>query len=137
MGEETSYDSALQTVNTSIMFLVLLVLGILLSLKGILLQRDSLCVLREGGDAEAPESPDLFQCGAGAISIGALGYFFVLALQGWNDACREGSAEAVRLSRMNLWASLLVLCAAVVRFWALNAARQGSEEVLPDEELPA
>ena len=136
MGEETSYDSALQTVNTSIMFLVLLVLGILLSLKGVLLQRDSLCVLREGGDAEAPESPELFQCAAGAISIGALGYFFTLALQGWNDACREGSARAETVSRTNLWASLLVLCAAILRLWALRA---GQEVELPqvEEDLPA
>ena len=137
MAEETSYDAALETVNTSIVFLVLLILSILLSLKVALMQRDSLCILKEGGDTECLESPDLFQCGAGAISIGALGYFFTLALRGWNDACREGSAEAVCLARMNLWASLLVLAAAVVRLLALDAARRNGETPALDEELPA
>ena len=122
MADETLYDSALETVNTSIMFLVLLVLGILLSLKSVLLQRESLFP---------------FQRASGAIAIGALGYFFTLALRGQSDACRTGSRESIRLSQVNLWASLFVLAAAILRFWALNAAQQGEDEVLPDEELPA
>ena len=137
MADETLYDSALETVNTSIMFLVLLVLGILLSLKSVLLQRESLCTAREGGNTDCLEAPFPFQRASGAIAIGALGYFFTLALRGQSDACRTGSRDSIRLSQVNLWASLVVLAAAILRFWALNAAQQGEDEVLPDEELPA
>lgn len=129
--------SALNTVNTSIMFLVLLVLSILLSLKAVLMQRDALCATAAGRDTESLPSPLPFQCISGAIAIGALGYFFSLALMAWRDACQEDSAEAVCLSRVNLWASLFVLAASVLRFLALTAAKQGSEEFSMDDELPA
>lgn len=137
MSEETSYETALDTINTSILFLILLVLGILLSLKSVLLQRESLCTAMEGGDADCVASPHPFQCVAGAITVGALGYFFTLALRAWDDACRSGDQRAVCLARVNLWASLFVLCAAILRFLALKAA-QGTEEAFSlDEELPA
>ena len=136
MTEEALDRKDLDTLNTSLMFLLLLVFAILLSLAGLLRQKRSLCTLLEGGNARVCPSPYPFQRAAGAISIGALGFFFTLALEGWNEACREGTAEAERISRVNLWASLFALCAAILRLWALDA---GQEAILPavEEDLPA
>lgn len=128
--------SALQTVNTSIMFLILLVLSILLSLKAVLLQREELCASLEGGDTGALPSPFPLQKASGGIAIGALGYFFVLALRAWDEAVEAGDPKEVCLTRVNLWASLFVLSAAILRFLALNA-RQDAAEAALDEELPA
>lgn len=130
-------NSALKTLNTSIMFLILLVLSILLSLKAVLTQREVLCAAGEGGDTEGLPSPFPFQRAAGAIAIGALGYFFVLSLRAWNEAVEKKGAEEVCLARVNLWASLFVLSAAILRLLTLNAARQGSEGTSLDEDLPA
>ena len=137
MSEETSYECALDTLNTAILFLILLVLGILLSLKSVLTQRESLCTIMEGVETDCLESPYPFQCAAGAITIGALGYFFTLALQSWNDACRSGDERAICLARMSLWAAVFVLCAAILRFLALKAVQQSPEGPSLDEELPA
>ena len=123
-------NSALKTLNTSIMFLILLVLSILLSLKAVLTQREVLCAAGSGGDTEGLPSPFPFQRAAGAIAIGALGYFFVLALRAWNEAVKEKGAEEVCLARVNLWASLFVFLAALLRLDDLLGTRDASGEVI-------
>ena len=52
---------------------------------------------------------------AGALAAGALGFFFALALESLDKARRGEDAAALRSARVNAWASLLVLAAALVR----------------------
>ena len=66
---------------------------------------------------------------AGAMVIGSLGFFLCLALRAWEDA-RSGTEAACRSASANLWASLFVLLAALLRFLDLRnqtAEQDGSE----------
>ena len=122
MAEETPGPADLELVNCSVTFLLLIILAVLLSLAG------------EATD-RCPD-PYPLQRAAGAISVGALGFFFTLALRGWNTARAGDSPWVLHLSHVNLWASLLVLAAAILRLWALDAARN-TEEPSEEADLPA
>lgn len=115
----------LREVDTSLMFLTLLVLSVCLSWRGVVIQREGLCRLIAGTAEEVPD-PRRLRLTAGAVVVGALTYFFSLALKTW-----EGSPTPS--ARLNLWASLFVLAAAVLRLYDLVALQPGAgEEPLPD-----
>lgn len=132
MGAQSPCPSGLKTLNATLLFMLLLVLAVLLSLESLLRQRRLLRDPAAGGE----EGIFPLRLGSGAISLGALGFFFTLALAGWQEACQSGSAVEKKLSQVNLWASLLALAAAILRLWALDA---GWRITLPEEEeeLPA
>lgn len=136
MDETAAYEDALGSVNDSIRFLLLFVLAVLLSLAGLLRQRQRICAALRGENPERCPSPYPLQHVAGAINVGGLVFFFLLALRGWNEARCGPSRESEALSRVNLWASLLVLAAAVLRLLALDASQD--REILDlDNDLPA
>ena len=98
--------------------LVLLLFALLLSLQAVRLQRDSLDA-RSGEAASAPEITGLRRA-AGALVLPPLAFFFRLALETWRSAPDpEGSA------RINAWASLLVLAAALLRYYDLTVIQPG------------
>lgn len=136
MADQTADPQAMELVNSSIRFLLLLILATLLSLAGLLRQRERLRADDPGEAAGPCGDPYPLQRAAGAITVGALGFFFTLALRGWADARKAGPGRGLRTARVNLWASLLVLAAAVLRLLALDAAHD--PEGLPQEaDLPA
>lgn len=136
MDEKAAYEDALGSVNDSLRFLVLFVLSILLSLAGLLRQRQRICAALQGDDPSCCPSPYPLQHAAGAINVGGLTFFFLLTLQNWSESRLDASGEGESLARMNLWASLLVLAASVIRLLALDAAR-GQETLSLDNDLPA
>lgn len=136
MGSE-ELETALETVEVSAKFLLLFILGLFLSLHSILLQRRQLCLTLEGGDPEGLPSPFPFQHAAGAITLGGTGFFFQLTLRAYRTALDSGSRQAICLLRWNLLASALILIAAAVRLWALEAGQGQAAASLAGEESEA
>ena len=94
-------------------------------------QRRGLCLTLAGEEEQAAALPDVLPARrtAGAMVIGSLGFFLCLALRAWEDA-RSGTEAACRSASANLWASLFVLLAALLRFLDLRnqaAGQDGSE----------
>ena len=117
----------LRTADTSLAFLVLLILSICLSWKGTAIQRDGLCRILRG---EEEEVPDVFSIRlvASALVVGCLAYFFGLALDTWEES-RSGDCAARGSADRNAWASLFVLAAALIRLCDLILTRcQSGEE---------
>lgn len=137
MGQQRdrqALEGQLAAVEESLGFLVLLILSILLSFSGVLLQRRQLACAVAGEAEAAAAVPDPYplRCGASALVVGCLGYFFAQALEGWRSA-QQGSASARQSAARNLWAALFVLAAALIRLYDLNLSRSPSGE---DDALP-
>lgn len=127
--EETALRKALDALDTSAFFLLCVLASVCLSLRVLALQRRQLL----GADGKG-EDPFPLQLGASALALGALGYFFSLALERLAGVGPEDGAEC-RSARVNALASALVLAAALLRLGDLleNRGRESPE----DEELPA
>ncbi len=122
----------LADVDASLYFLLLLILSVCLSWGAAAIQRQGLCRVLKG---EARELPDVFplRLAASALVVGALTFFFGLALKGWGEA-DPVDPSACRSAGIDLWASLFVLAAALLRLSAL-AESQGQAPAL-DQDLP-
>ena len=138
--DRSELESALGTVNCSIKFLLLFILGLLLSFYAILIQRRQLYLSLEGASTDSTPSPYPFQHAAGGITLGGLVYFFLLARQTYCDAQSGGDSASECLARWNLLASALVLIASAIRLWALEQGQGRATDALiqaENEELPA
>lgn len=127
----------LRTTDTSLAFLVLLILSVCLSWKGTAIQRQGLCDIILGKRSDVP---DVFpiRLVASALVIGALTFFFGLALDTWEET-RDQDQTARCSADRNAWASLFVLAAALIRLYDLNFVRRCGEtsqaaesEILPE-----
>ena len=107
----------LGTVDTSLGFLLLIVAATLLSLWAVVLQRRGLCRAICGAEDCEP-LPPLYPIRhkASAIIVGSLGFFLCLALTTLQEARQGDDWVAEESARTNLWASLLVLLAALLRY---------------------
>lgn len=131
-------------VDDSLGFLLILIAAVLLSFCGTALQRKGLCLTIRGETAAAETLPDVYPIRrtAGAMVVGALGFFLCLALNTWEQARAGTDPVACRSARTNLWASLFVLAAAVLRFQDLDFVKRcGGQARTPaqteDSTLPA
>lgn len=111
----------LGTVNQSLFYLILIVLSVLLSLQSVLIQREQL----EQALAKKPQTtaaPDVFPLKfiASLLAMSALGFFFCLALRTCREVSQGTDWAAQKSAGMNVWASLFVLSAALIRFYDLN-----------------
>lgn len=115
MEEREGLCEELGTVDTALDFLAVIVISVLLSLWATLRQRQALCLTLQGEDAAAGEVGEVYpiRAVAGALVLGALGYFFWLAARIWLDAGENDERDS---ARANLWASALVLAAAIIRW---------------------
>ena len=117
-GLDAEGTAAWDTLSTVAVSLVLLLFALLLSLRAVRLQRDSLAA-RSGEAASTPEITGLRRA-AGALVLPPLTFFFRLALEtGRSAPDPEGSAG------INAWASLLVLAAALLRYYDLTVIQPG------------
>ncbi|MDE7171468.1 MAG: hypothetical protein K2O11_06290, partial [Oscillospiraceae bacterium] len=57
---------------------------------------------------------------ASVLVVSALGFFFCLALRTCRDASQGEDPAAQKSAGMNLWASLFVFAAALIRLYDLN-----------------
>lgn len=113
-GEAEARD----TLNTVLVCLSLLLFTLLLSCRAARLQRDSMSACSGGGDGALLEIGGL-RCAAGALVLPPLAFFFKLALETWRSAQDLGDAAGCSAG-INVWASLLVLAAALLRYWDLT-----------------
>lgn len=127
-GEREELCRQLGITDDSLFFLALLVVSVVLSWKGTAIQREGLCRILDG---EREQFPDVFpiRLAASALVVVALTFFFGLALETWEDS-RCGDPQARRSADRNLWASLFVLAAALIRLCDLKESRRG----LPEQE---
>ena len=111
--EENELRKQLCTVDESLLFLGLLLLSVGLSYWGVSIQREGLCRTIRGDGAGAAALPEVFpiRLWASALVIGSLGYFLCLAVR----TDREAGCDAAESARTNLWASVLVFLAALLR----------------------
>lgn len=125
----------LDTIDTSLVFIGLLLLATALSWRATAIQREGLCRLLLG---RAGGVPDVFplRLTVSAVVVGALVYFLQLSLEN-REAAQGWTAR--RSADMNVWASALVLAAALIRLYDLNFIRRcaGDPEALEEETLPA
>ena len=125
--EETVLREQLRTVDESLLFLLLIVLSVLLSYWGVRIQREGLCRTLQGDAEGAAALPRVFpiRLSASALVVGALGFFLCLALKTERETARGGTPACT-----NLWASLFVFLAALLRLDDLLGTRDASGEVI-------
>ena len=123
--EEEALKRQLCTTDGSLLFLSLLLLSVGLSYWGVSLQREGLCGALRGESGEAPDTFFL-RLPASAIVVGALTCFFRLALDAWEQAGGQDCC-ARRSAQVNLWASLFVLAAALLRLYDLVCLQRSGD----------
>lgn len=124
--EQEILKEQLGTVNQSLFYLILIILSVLLSFWSVLIQRGQL----EDALAGNPKSgapPDTFpiRLCASALTVSALGFFFFLAIRACRDAAMGNQPTAQRDAGLNVWASLFVLAAALIRLYGLSLTETG------------
>lgn len=128
----------LGTVDESLRFLVLIILSVLLSFWSVVVQRGQLCcTITEDTEATGPFPPVFpMKIAASALVTGSLGYFLSLALQTCRTAAQGDDAVAQHSASMNVWASLFVFVAALIRLYDLNYVEGRQPKLQQDETLP-
>lgn len=138
-GETGRLKKDLETIETALGFLLLIIAGTLLSFRTVLRQREALCLTLAGEAQAAAEVGDVYAVRrvASAIFVGSTGYFLCQALSTWQTAQAGGDPVARRSARTNLWAAIFVLVAAVIRLMDLDFLRHcaapAQEETEDDE----
>ena len=134
--EETVLREQLRTVDESLLFLLLIVLSVLLSYWGVRIQREGLCRTLQGDAEGAAALPRVFpiRLSASALVVGALGFFLCLALSADRQAQAGSDPAACRSARVNLWASILVLAAALLRLDDLTFVERSRQSALLEED---
>lgn len=126
--EERVLREQLGLVEGSLGFLLILIASLLLSFAATFRQRQAVCLSIRGETEAAERVGEVYPLRrtAGAMVIGCLGYFLCLALRTLEEAGED--REERRRAGRNLWASILVLAAAVVRWTELGPTAQTSPE---------
>jgi len=114
MEDRQTLLEQLSTVDQSIWFIVAIVAGVFLSLKATASQGDALCAALAGRTENTPQVYPLRHT-ANSLVIGALGFFLCLAMRTWNEADKSDPVAA-HSAHANLWAAMLVLAAAMIRY---------------------
>lgn len=137
--EQEELCGQLETVDRSLFFLVLIVLSVLLSFWSVGIQRRQLTDAIGGNPEAAAALPPVFpiKLTAGSLVVAALGYFFSLALDSLQTAQQQGGCTAQRSAWINVWASLFVLAAALLRLDDLLFVQARPEPSGEESTLPA
>lgn len=122
---QAKQEEALGTINWSILFLVLLIVGVLLSFSATLEQRRGLaeslrCHREDTTDVSAK------RWAASALIVGTTGFFAWLACRSAMEAQRQETCVEQRSAQANLLASVLVFAAALVRLGDLKLMTQAA-----------
>lgn len=125
MDEETMKQlrAQLASADASLFFIAVLIVSVLLSWRSTAAQRDGLCAILETGEQSLPDVSFL-RLTASTLAVAALTFFFSLSLDGWKSALSGGGN--LPSAQVNLWASLLVLAAALLRLYDLLCLQSGT-----------
>ena len=112
----------------AVVFLLVLLCSLLFSLSASLTQRCQLRLALAGRTEEAAAAPSVLPVRrwASVLAVGSLSFFLCLAIQAWRDLPPETSCAQRQTAGRNLWASVLVLAAAVVRLDDLDTSSSSS-----------
>lgn len=124
-------------INQSIFYLVLIILSVLLSFWSVLIQRTELENALAGNPPKEP-APDVFPIKliASALVVSALGFFFCLALRTCRDASQGEDPAAQSSAGRNVWASLFVLAAALIRLYDLIFMEEVQRSLVAENVQP-
>lgn len=139
-GQAEALCRQLATTDSALGFLLLLIASVLLSFLSVTLQRKGLCLAIQGREPEAERLPPVYPIKrtAAAMVIGSLGFFLCLALGAAGEAAQGQDPVARRSAGVNLWASVLVLAAAILRLDDLDFVERSRQTALLEEsDLPA
>lgn len=122
----------------SLGFLLIIIAATLLSLWSVVIQRRGLCLTLLGNTEAAQSLPPVYPIKhkASAMIVGSLGFFLCLALNALAEAEAGTDCVARRSARTNLWASLFVLAAGILRFVDLNFVERCQRGLESDDTLP-
>lgn len=138
--EETQggQKQVLATLDWSLLFLLLLILGILISFAATSIQREGAARNLRCGLSE--ELPDVFplRWRTGVLSAGATAFFALLSRRTLKEALTQEDPAQRRSARANALAAALVLAAALIRlddleFIGANRQSAALEETLTPE----
>ena len=118
MEERAELRRGLLQLDGSVFFLILLILSVLFSFWSILLQRRQVAATLAGETGDFPSVLPLKRASS-ALVIGSLGFFLRLALDTLGRAQTGEDPLALRSAQVNVLASVLVLGAALLRFYDL------------------
>ncbi|MEG2098021.1 MAG: hypothetical protein RRY65_07635 [Pseudoflavonifractor sp.] len=122
-------QAAVQQIRQAAFFLVMIIISLLLSLRALALQRDEVL---------GCEVPPVFPLknAAGALVVGAGGFFLCMALAAREKAAAGKNSEALRGADVNALAAVLVLAAAVLRLWDLRRTEAADPALAQMDLLP-
>lgn len=126
----------LAVTDESLRFLVLIILSVILSFWTVVIQREQLACAIEGKPEAAAPPVFPIRRAASALVVGSLGFFLMLALQTCQTAAQGDDRVAQSSAAMNVWASLFVFTAALIRLYDLNYVQQNQPGLQEDQELP-
>lgn len=132
-GERQEQCGKLETLDTSLGFLLLILASVILSYLALSRRREALCLSLEGQEARAQTDGAIYplRLGASALAVGALGYFLSVALEAERTVDPRDRA-AVRSAARSVWSGLLVFAAALIRLFDLNAGREAHPWLIPN-----
>ncbi|MBD5084472.1 MAG: hypothetical protein HDT33_05260 [Clostridiales bacterium] len=119
MEEQKILKEQLRIVDQSLFYLVLIILSVLLSFQSVLIQREQLEETLAGRPA-ACRNVYPIRLSASVLVVSALGFFFCLALRTCREAAQGNDSAAQKSAGINVWASLFVWAAALIRLYDLN-----------------
>ena len=136
MEEQKILKEQLRIVNQSLFYLMLIILSVLLSFRSVLIQREQLEETLAGQPAGCRNVYPI-RLSASALVVSALGFFFCLALRTCREAAQGNDSAAQKSAGMNVWASLFVWAAALIRLYDLNFMKEvrccrAAENVQPE-----
>ena len=133
--EREELEKAIQALDGSIFFIVVIVASVMLSWLSLVKQRRDACEALETGDTAQDPSIFPLRLGASALIIGALGFFFYMSVQRHKQACERTDPVEKRSSYINAAAATLVLAAALLRLDDLLYVKRSRESTLTEPEL--
>ena len=113
----------LSSADASLFFIGVLIVSVLLSWHATAAQRNGLCGILERGGQSLPDV-SCHRLTAGTLAVAPLAFFFALSLNSWEDTVKQGGN--LPSAQVNLWASLLVLAAALLRLYDLLCLQSGT-----------
>ena len=137
--EETEAASetcrALNALDASLMFLLVLIAGVLISFAATAIQRKGVAQLLCCGSQG--EQPDVFplRWKTGVMTAGAAGFFALLSRQTLKDALGQEDCAQRRSARANALAAALAFAATLIRLDDLEFIRCSRQNAVLEETL--
>ena len=137
MIDQKILKEQLGTVNQSLFYLMLIILSVLLSFWSVIIQREQLEETL-AGNSQKDVAQDIFPIKliASVLTVSALWFFFALALRTCRDAAQGNDPAAQKSAAMNIWASLFVLTAALIRLCDLNFMESVRRSLIAENVQP-